>query len=264
MPQMPVRQHLAPTLGQELQTLEADQGPRLEQIIWRLGIQAQRVPGDLDTAVAYVHALTLSGQVAAARAEVLRLLALLHHEGDAASTSMLLNAAGASVDAGLPAHAMTCVERVLSRDVERNPAVPAWMSVLTRATAIAVRFGELEWYARHLPLADTVPMMLMRAIYGQGLNTWWPAQQRAIDATLGEHVASTIFGVQDFKDGTSRITLDYYTDLQSHSEIGELHNAVLDAVSAVYTAHPEGPGAFLGKVLIDLHGPEIPLRELAP
>lgn len=263
MPQMALRQHLAASLGREVQGLEADQGPRLEKLIWRLSTQAGLSPGDLDTAVAYNLALTRAGRIAEARAEALRLLGLVRNEGNAVSTWMLLNTAGALIETGLPALAMTCVEQVLARDVGRDPVIIE--SILLHANIIAVRYGELDWYAQHVPLVETLRLMtVMGAIFGQGLSPWWPAQQRAIETTLGEHVASAYFEVQDWKDGTSRIVLEYFTDLESHHEIGELQDAVLEAVSAIYAEHPEGPGAFLGKVLIDLHGPEVPLRELGP
>ncbi len=257
MAAMALRQPLAATLGQELQGLEADAGPRLEKILWRLSVQARQVPGDLDTAVAYGHALALAGRDDEARAEALRLLTLVNNAGDTIPTWMLLNAAGALTDAGFPTHAMACVERALIHGARSVMTIEAAHS---RAAGIALRYGALEWYAQHIPLTQHI----LESIHEQGLSSWWPAQQRAIESTLGEHVASTIFDIQDLKDGTRRINLDYFTDLQSHSEIGELQDVVLDAVSAVYTQHSEGSGAFLGKVLIDLHGAEIPLKELDP
>lgn len=261
MPAMAVRQHLATELGREMESLTADDGQRLAQILWRLSIQAKRIPHDIETAVAYNHALALAGRAAEARVEALRVLELVRREGSAATPMMLLNAAGATSDAGLPAHAMWCVESTLSREVSPDLAE----SLLAHAAALAVRYGELDWFARHIPLLPALQVVTpLKLLYGQGFAAWWPAQQRAVERVLGEHVASVVLAVEDFKDGTSRVSLDYFTDLQSHRAIDALQDAVVDALSEVYAEHPDGPGAFLGTVLIDVHGPQVPVEALTP
>lgn len=250
---MALRKHLAAELGLELQALRPDQGPRLQQILWRLGHRSRRAPGDIDSSVAYGHALALAGKVDEAREEALRLLSLMT---EAAPLRMVFNVVGALADAGLPQPAMQAVDRVagqLSRADELEP-------LLWHATHIAVRFGQIEWYGRRLP-----PTPLLRWIHESGLMPWWDRQQQAIERVLGRRVATTVFDIFDDQEGGApRISLEYHTDLTLPRERGERLDAAIAAVAEVYASHPEGPGAFLGRVLLDVQGPEIPLPESEP
>lgn len=248
---MAVRAHLAAELGQELMNLGSDQGRRLEQILWRLKGQTQRMPHDLETAVAYNHALALAGKAQPAREEALRMLDLVT---EASPIGMWLNTFGALVDAGLVAQATRFAAH--PRQI-KGPQDE--LNFLNHLLGLVVRFGEMEWSTY---LQDSPIIAFMAA---QGLSPWWPGQQRAIEAAIGERTASTVIALErDPESGSRRLCLDYHTDASSHVELSMLHDRVLDAMASAYRTHPDGEGAFLGSVVVEVHGAEIPLAELDP
>lgn len=255
---MPALQRLAANLVVELQELTAEDGARLHQIIWRLEREIHRSPRDVETSIAYNHALACAGRAQDARREAQRALGLIRERAFMPSIPafMIMNVAGALCDGGLAEEAEACLE-----EAHRRPHLLPEEAELMRhhGLGFALRFGELEWFAARLGSAAYLDFIRER-----GLSAWWPRQQRAIEAAIGDRVASTVFEVVDYFDGTDRIVARYHTDAHGHSEIDRLNDVVLEAVAQAYGEHPDGPGAFLGHVVITVHGPEIPIEELDP
>lgn len=255
MPAMSVPQPIARSLGQELQGLHGDDGARLSQILWRLEAEVRRAPYDLEVSVAYNHALAYAGRAQEARREAQRALGLVQAMRDT-PVLVVLNVAGALLDAGLADETEALLEEVYVR-ADLGPGDAGLLR--HNALGLAVRFGRVQWFEARFGVE--VALDFIRA---RGFGAWWSGQQQAIEAAIGGRVATTNFGVVDFFDGTARLAMHYHTDALSHSEVDALNTAVLEAVTQAYAEHPDGPGAFLGHIVITVHGPKIPLEELEP
>lgn len=256
---MAQRQHIVAEIGDELRGLGRDQGARLEQVLWLLQNQRRKIPDDPQTISAYNYALVRAGKATEARAEALYLHRLLSPN---ASPLDILNSTAGLVDAGLCPFAQQRIDQLLQRaDVE-----PERVHALARS--IAVRFGELEWYrARFVmtPVSEAARGSAVIAYLEEhtSLARWWGKQQRALEHSIGERVAEAMCGMFiDPEGGATRVVLDYYTDASSLAEVESLYQRAMDGLMAIYETHPDGPGAFLGEVVVDVHGPEIPLQEL--
>jgi tetratricopeptide (TPR) repeat protein len=243
-----IAQRLAPSLGKELNELGPGDGRRLAQILWRLELQVRRAPEDLETRVAYQLALLLAGRAQEARREALTAFGML--SPDAPSTTVL-NVASALTDSGRPEPALQCLEQVRAR----NDATVAQL-LRHNALLLALRFGRLAWFVERYggdPLLDRIA--------DKHLSRWWAGQQDALERALGERVGGLQVELVDYEDDSSRIVLTYYTDAEDPGELDRLQEAAGEALMVAYASHPEGPGAFLGKVVVEVKGPVIALGE---
>lgn len=248
-PPMAVRQHVAADLGEELRSLGRDQGARLAQLLWLLGNQRRKIPNDLDTASAYNYALVLAGKAHEARDEALHLHSLLTEE---TAAPQFLNALAAFLDAGLCPYAKATVDRLRQRSLCAHEAA----TLRAHAEALAIRFGELAWYRERFE-----PTPVVAYVVGSDLAVWWPQQQQVLEEAIGDHVAEmTCEHAQDPEHGGWSIALDYYTDAQTSEEVQHLYERAAQGLMNLYKDHPDGPGAHLGRVVVDVHGAEIPVE----
>ena len=159
-----------------------------------------------------------------------------------------LNLAAGLGDAGLVAEA----RRVLA-SLDDRPLAELDEARVEIAAQMAVRHGELAWFAARWP---DHPMLDFLSTHE--LVEGWQARQSAIEATIGPRVASFRASIVALDGIHDRLALYYWTDATSYAEIDRLQEALLDAVDAV----PGGSSHLIGRVVFTVYGPEIPLAEL--
>ena len=248
---MPQPRHAAAEFGEELRGLRREDGARLEQLLWLLDNQRRKLPDDPETVSAHNYALVLAGRAEAARAEALHLHRLLTPES---RSQDLLHTVVALIDAGLCLPAQQRIDELRRRGLSsvESERLQAY------ATTLAARFGEVAWYRQRFS-----PTPVITLIERTGDLRFWLAQQQGIEQAIGLRVADmTCKALVDPEGAGARVCLDYFTDAGTVAEVEALLNAAVDAAMAAYADHPDGPGAFVGRVVIEVHGPEIPFREL--
>lgn len=238
------------SLGSELDELSRDDGARLAEILAELRKEAARDPANLHTRNALVTALSRAGLATEAHAEAWRAYEGLRRVPGVPSDVRLNVAAGLS-EAGRVSEAKECFEASFARDP--SPAA------IFNMGCMAVRFAEFAWLERLVP-GHPIP----RYLEDINLADYWSRQQKAIEKILRPHVSTFGAALEDFRDGTGRLIIDYYVDTTDPTRIAELDEAVWQAIETVYEEHPDGPGALLGVALINVNGILIPLPAESP
>lgn len=234
----------AQALGVELMQLTRDEGARLAAIIAELRHGVRVEPNNLIAVNALVHALAYAGEAREAQAlawEAYRLMQRLPVVG----TDTLINVGAGLSEAGHLAEAKRCYELTAAREMSSGLA--------GNMMNLAVRFGELAWLEQFFP-EHPVPAFLRR----HDLAAGWAEQQKAAEGVLAGWISTFHACHGSFHDGTERLVVDYFTST-TDPHLAELEEAVWSAVEYHYRDHPSGPGALLGVVIINVHGPEIPL-----
>ncbi|PCC70402.1 hypothetical protein SAMN02745121_07930 [Nannocystis exedens] len=236
-------------LHKRLQSFEAHHGSLLAEVLHELAQEAAREPRNLIASTTYNNALVLAGKAREARAEAARGFELWRSL-PAVSPEISLNLAAGLGDAGLVVQAKRVLASLDERALGELDAARVEI-----AAQIAVRHGELEWFAARRP---DHPMLEFLARHE--LVEGWQARQSAIEAALGERVSSfgaSIVGIDGVHD---RLALYYWTDADSYAEIDQLQDQLLDVLEGV----PGGSSHLIGRVVFTVYGPEIPLEELRP
>jgi len=243
----------AELLGPELNHLTSDDGVRLAAILGELDAEARREPGNLLTATALTHALSLAGRTSEARAEAQRSFQLMTRL-PAVDPRVRLNVLSGLADTGQFADIPACATPLLTRDL---PPEQRYRLVRSLCGA-SLRTGDPQYYA----LLNLEPPPEFVFLQRAGLTDWWPRQQQAIEAKIGPRVARDAYQLwTDDEAGTVELALDYYTDAATPAAVNALWEQADDILDALYADHPDGPGATLGKVILAFHGPYIPLPE---
>ncbi|MCY0986373.1 hypothetical protein OV203_04485 [Nannocystis sp. ILAH1] len=234
-------------LSQRLRSFEAHHGALLAEVLHELAQEAAREPRNLIASTTYDNALVLAGKAREARAEAARGFGLWRSL-PAVSPEISLNLAAGLGDAGLVAPAKQVLASLDERALGELDAARTEI-----AAQIAVRHGELEWFAARRSDHPTPEFLTKHA-----LVDGWQARQSAIEAFLGARVASfaaSIVGIDGVHD---RLALYYWTDAGSYEELDQLQDGLLDVVDAVQG----GSSHLIGRVVFTVYGPEIPLEEL--
>jgi tetratricopeptide (TPR) repeat protein len=234
-------------LGREMDHLSRDDGARLAEILGELRQEVARAPANLIACAALGEALALAGRADEARGLALRTYEQMQRL-PAVGVELLINVGAALGEAGRFVEAKRCLEQALVRE----PQDVLIINVIT----LAIRFGELAWLERLLP-----DNPVSRFLQQRDLDRDWPRQQTAVEAILGRHVSTFSAHLEDFRDGSVRLVLDYFLDTVDPRRIAELDDSVWSAVEEVYQTHPAGPGALLGAVVLNVHGIQCPLPE---
>lgn len=241
----------AEVLGTELNHLTRDDGARLAEILGELDAEARREPGNLLTATALTHALSLAGRTTEARAEAQRSFQVMSRL-PAVDPRVRLNVLSGLADTGQFADIIACATPLLTRELPPEQRYRLVRSLL----GASLRTGDPQYYA----LLDLEPPPEFVFLQRAGLIDWWPRQQQAIEAKIGPRVARDAYQMfTDPESGTVELALDYYTDATSQEAVEALYEQLDDILDALYADHPDGPGATLGKIIIAITGPYIPL-----
>lgn len=232
-------------LGDALTRLTPDDGPQLADILQQLRGEVAREPANLHASTALVYALALAGLVEEARPLAWRAFEQMRRLPSIGRDTFINVGAGLS-EGGWVDEAKGCYEQALSRGPSEG--------LLRSIACLAVRFGELPWLERLVP-EHPIPAFLQRHQLVDG----WAAQQVAIESALTPHVSTFDAKLVDFRDGTERLVVDYFTDTADLTRIAAMEEAVWGAVERHHETHPSGPGVLLGIVVLNVHGCEIPL-----
>lgn len=247
-------QRKASLLGMELTTLSNDDGERLAKILWQLRHEVRSDPSDLWAVAALGTAQALAGLTAEACRTAIRSLELLESV-PIVPADLQLNVAVRLLDAGFMKAAKRCLERLESRLLE------AYAQERRQALSlgVALRSGDFDWLEPRL-----TGSFELENLRNHGLHEWWPRHQQLVEAAIGARVSSFEHEAVQLDDGTHRLVLDYFTDATSYAEVERLDAAMWEALKPLHHDHPDGPGMLLGAVILTVHGPKIPLEDLAP
>lgn len=250
---MPILDVAASRLGHELEGLSRDDGPRLAVLLQKLQLEVAREPQNLIAAAALNKALGMAGYVAEAHALAWRVYEQMQRL-PAVSAELQITVGAGLAEAGRVTEAKRCFELVLARG-----HFGILDALRLNMMGLAVRFGELAWLENLLPGHPAAGFLRFH-----NLDVSWPIQQAAVETLLGSHVSTFGASFEDFRDGTERLVLDYFTDTTDPVRVGEMEEAVWDALERVYQMHPLGPGAVLGRAIINVHGILVPLPKEEP
>lgn len=232
----------------ELHDLGRDDGGRLVEIISVLSAECDREPRNLIWRTHLQSAFARAGLVKEAHTEAQELLMLLKSV-PAVTPSVQSSVASSLGASSYFEDAKRCLIPVFARELDEDDLLYA-MKV---ATQLSVHSGELTWADHVLSSKSDVRRFIER----HRLLDWWPAQQDAIQEILSSRTVQ--FGCEVVNlENDERLSLDYYTDAED-VELDALEDRVFQALDTVYADHPDGPGATIGRIVINIHGPEIPL-----
>ncbi|WAS93397.1 hypothetical protein [Nannocystis punicea] len=237
-------------LHQRLQAFRAEDGSLLGEVLRELAQEVEREPRNLIASTIYGHALVLAGRAQEARREALRGLALWQSL-PAVTPEVTLNVVAGLGDAGFVAEAKRVLESLDARALDEAGAARR----IDCAAHIAMRYGEIAWLERRHPGHPFVQLLAAR-----GLTTGWPGLQAAVEAYLGERVASFAASIEGLEDAHKQLVLNYWTDSHSYSEIDRLQDGVWDTADGAAADAPEA----LYHVVYMIYGPEIPVTEIGP
>lgn len=248
MPAMVLPALKAAELGERLRTLRGDDGARLGEILWQLRQERRREP-NLLTHLALNNALALAGLVREARTEALTALRLWRGLPAVPPADTLNVIAGlgeiGAVEAAKELFASLDGRALEPRDERRR---------VESSMNLAVRFGELEWFARRHP---EHPVLVF--LEQQDLVAGWQAQQAAVERLVGPRVAA--FGAQlvRLEEEGQALVLDYWTELTSLGDIEEMQEKLLDLLDAAGRL-----ARLVPSVVFQVCGPQVPLGGLTP
>lgn len=249
----------------ELEKLRRDDGPRCQQILWSIQGEQRKRPEELFFRLALVRTLSAAGRVEDGRRELRTMIELQQRKKLPLSFLHAAQAVSEAVGLGMREEAHKFLQLLLNLQQPLEPAILERIQL--GALYFAVRFGDLE--VLHRVAASPTPSgggarTVLQVLKESGLLESFPAQQAAFEEVVGP--VATRFHCFPYRvdGGGLRLLLLYYTNVARAHWAG-LHDDLLAAARKVYLAHPRGPAAFLGHVVVRIAGPYIPLtrEELA-
>jgi hypothetical protein len=257
-------QRVAALLNQ-LEKLKRDDGARYRQILWSIQGEQRRSPDELFFRLALVRTLSAAGHVEDGRRELRGMIELLQRKKLPLSLVYAAQAVTEAVGLGMREQAYKFLQLLLNMQQPMEPAVLERIHV--SAVNFAVRFGDLEVLHRVAASSTSggvAARTALQILKEAGLLESFPAQQAAFDEVVGPVATRFQFFPYRVDGGGLRLLLTYYTNVERARWVG-LYDDLLAAARKVYLAHPRGPAAFLGHVVVQIAGPYIPLtrEELA-
>lgn len=238
-------------LTEEYATLTRDDRARYEQILWGLLGEQRRVPEEFGFHVPVAMVLLGGGYRERAVSQVESCLAALR--GGNMRSFLVLILIRHLTALGMFADANRLWVKIQAAGLPEQELIKSWY----HAHDLALRSGSLELLHRCAESAvgpSDTSRLILDLLRRHNLLEWLPRQQRALEAVLGPLTTGFMTAVLTDDTGAKRIHMTYNTCVPT-PDLRALRRRVFDALHDLYEAHPRGPAAFLGHMLIDVRGP---------
>ena len=248
-------------LMNELSSLGREEGSRYQQLLWALQGECRKAPEFPHCAVAMAQALGLSGEVADARQELRQLLDRLKGQGLELPTMLAVHMVYEAAHLGMIEECRPFLTFLLNLENINHPELAGL--IFPGAYKTAARCGDVELLQRcaQLPLHDAgKAKLLLQLLEEADLLSSFSRQQRAVEEVLGPITSRFQADILRVDGGGLRVVMLYHTNTACERWMG-LYDEIQAAMREVHASHVNGPAASLGRVIIRIAGPCIPVAK---